>query len=166
MAGDTKTAAAKPKKARKTGGARSAARLGAVQALYQIEMEQKELTLDDVIKQFKEHRLGKTVDDLQFAKADTDFFSDIVKGGWDRRKEWDNTFLMMISEDWTINRLNSLTRAILRCAAYELSARIDVPRGTIINEYLDVAHAFHERSEVSFINGILDKTADKLRGPR
>ncbi len=146
------------------GGARSAARLAAVQVLYQTEMEHPELTIDRAVDQFVEHRLGEVIDGIELVRANADFFADIAKGGWGRRREWDNTLILFLAEGWTVNRLNALTRAILRCACYELAARIDVPRGAIINEYLDVAHAFHDRSEVSFINGILDQLANRLRG--
>ena len=158
----TKKSGGKPKR----GGARSASRLAAVQALYQTEMEQPALTIDQAISQFIDHRNGETIDEVEMVAFTPDFFKDIAKGGWDRRKEWDNQLILFLAEGWTVNRLNSLTRAILRCACYELTARIDVPRGSIINEYLDVAHAFQEKSEVSFINGILDKLADRIRGTK
>ena len=55
-------------------------------------------------------------------------------------------------------------KAILRAGAYELLARADVPLGTVITEYVDVAHAFYERREAGFVNGLLDAIAKDVRG--
>jgi len=153
--------AREPKKM-KNGGPRSAARLAAVQALYQLEMS------DDpkpalVIEEYIRHRLGAEIEGDQYVEADQDLFADITEGGWGRRAEWDEAITPCLSSDWSLERLENIIRAIFRAGAYELAARPDVPTAVIINEYVDVAHGFYERSEAAFVNGVLDKLAKSLR---
>lgn len=151
-----------PAPKQKVGGPRSAARLAAVQALYQLELSD-EPQVPSTVKEFIEHRLGAEVDGEQFVDADSNLFSDVVTGGWDRREEWDQLIMPCLSKDWSLERLEPIVRAIFRAGAYELSARVDVPTAVVINEYLDVAHAFYERTEASFVNGVLDKLAKNIR---
>lgn len=146
----------------KKGGPRSAARLGAVQALYQLEMSDDPRP-DVVIEEYAEHRLGKEIDDEQYTDADADLFADIVKGASERQEEIDEKVIPCLNEKWPFKRLERLIRAILRAGAYEILARPDVPTAVIINEYVDVAHAFYERKEANFVNGILDKLAREHR---
>jgi len=149
-------------KQQKQGGPRSASRLAAVQALYQLELSDEPKT-ELTVQEFIEHRLGAEVEGDQFVDADSDLFADIVKGGWDRSEEWDRLVTECLTKDWTLERLEPVVRAIFRAGAYELSARVDVPTAVVINEYLDVAHAFYERTEASFVNGVLDKLAKNIR---
>lgn len=146
----------------KPGGPRSAARLAAVQALYQLELSE-EPQAPATVKEFVEHRLGAEIEGDQFVDADSNLFSDVVTGGWDRREEWDNLVTPCLSKDWSLERLEPIVRAIFRAGSYELTARVDVPTAVVINEYLDVAHAFYERTEASFVNGVLDKLAKNIR---
>lgn len=150
------------KNKQKKGGPRSAARLGAVQALYQLDMADKP-NVKVVINEFSNHRLGKEIEGDQYGKADMDLFSDIVDGAFTRLDEIDTTIKPFLTADWPFERMQKLLRAILRAGCYELIARPDVPSPVIINEYVDVAHAFYERTETSFVNGILDKMAKEVR---
>ncbi len=143
------------------GGARSAARLAAVQALFQIEANDSKHVL--VIKEFIDHRLGQIIDDDHFAQADTDLFSDIVSGIGKRQDDLDCQIKECLSKGWTMDRIESVGRAILRAGAYELIARPDIPTSVIINEYVDVAKAFFDDSTPGFINGVLDQIAKKNR---
>ena len=143
--------------------ARSSARLAAVQALYQREMQ--DIPVAPLIDEFHQHRLGITVDGERLAKADIVFFDDIVQGAAARGPEIDSLVADHLSAGWTLDRLDRPTRAILRAATYELLARPDIPKGAIINEYLEVAHAFNGQREVGFVNGLLDAVAKKVRGP-
>lgn len=143
------------------GGRRSSSRLAAVQALYQIEIG--ELSAQSVSDEFVRHRLGKIIDDDQFNSADSDFFSDIVIGVEKRSHEIDDFIKSSLSDDWTMDRIESVARAILRAGTYEIIARPDVPTSVIINEYVDVAKAFFEDSTPPFVNGVLDKLAKKIR---
>lgn len=142
--------------------ARSAARLAAVQALYQQEMEGTPLA--PLLHEFHLHRLGATIEDETYAEAEVDFFNDVVKGVDARREEIDALITANLAEGWAIERLDRPLRQILRAGAYELLARADIPTGSIINEYLDVAHAFYDKKEKGFVNGVLDSIARAARG--
>lgn len=146
----------------KKGGPRSAARLGAVQALYQLEMAE-EPKVKVVINEFSNHRLGQEIEGDQYSAADLALFADIVDGAFGRLPEIDGHIKAYLTPDWPFDRVEKLLRAILRAGCYEIVARPDVPTAVIINEYVDVAHAFYERTETSFINGILDKMAREIR---
>ncbi len=136
---------------------RSAARLAAVQALYQQEMEGT--ALPKLLHEFHHHRIGETIDGAELADAEIDFFDDVVSGAHARREEIDRLIVERLAEGWKLERLDRPMRAILRAGTYELLARRDVPVGTVISEYLDVAHAFYDKKEVAFVNGLLDSIA-------
>jgi N utilization substance protein B len=140
---------------------RPAARLAAVQALYQHEMEgtAKAKLLDE----FHQHRLGRAVDDEQFADADVDFFDDVVSGALARREEIDALLGEKLTEAWRIERLDKTLLQVLRAGTYELLARPDVPVGTAISAYLDVAHAFFDERDARIVNGVLDAVAKDVR---
>ena len=140
---------------------RSAARLAAVQALYQMEMEGTPLA--KLLHEFHEHRLGATIEDETYAEAEIAFFDDIVSGADARREEIDALIAERLAAGWSLERLDRPMRAILRAGAYELLARPDVPAATVINEYLDVAHAFYDKREAGFVNGLLDAIAKSTR---
>ena len=141
--------------------ARAAARLAAVQALYQHQMESTpEARLLD---EFHQHRLGAQIDDDVYAQAETAFFDDVVSGVLARRDEIDELIAGMLAEGWTLVRLDKTMMQILRAGTYELLARADVPTGAVISEYLDVAHAFFDRREAKFVNGVLDAVAKVVR---
>src|SRR6476659_8369113 len=140
---------------------RSAARLAAVQALYQQEMEGT--PLPRLLHEFHEHRLGATIEDARYHQAEQDFFDDIVTGADARREEIDGLISARLAEGWSLERLDRPMRAILRAGAYELVARADVPVATVISEYVDVAHAFYDKSETGFVNGLLDAIAKDAR---
>ena len=140
---------------------RSAARLAAVQALYQQEMEGT--PLPRLLHEFHEHRLGATIEDETYHDAEIDFFDDIVTGTHSRRAEIDRLIANRLAEGWTLERLDRPMRAILRAGAYELIARPDVPVGSVISEYVDVAHAFYDKRESGFVNGLLDAIAKEAR---
>ena len=141
--------------------ARAAARLAAVQARYQHQMESTpEARLLD---EFHQHRLGAQIDDDVYAQAETAFFDDVVSGVLARRDEIDELIAGKLAEGWTLVRLDKTMMQILRAGTYELLARADVPTGAVISEYLDVAHAFFDRREAKFVNGVLDAVAKVVR---
>lgn len=143
-------------------GSRSAARLAAVQALYQREME--DTPVPGLLHEFHQHRLGATIGDVRYLDAETEFFDDIVGGTVSRGEEIDELIRARLAQGWSIDRLDRPMRAILRAGIYELLARPDVPVKTVINEYLDVADAFYGKREKGFVNGLLDSAAKDLRG--
>ena len=140
---------------------RSAARLAAVQALYQQDMEK--IPLPILLHEFHHHRLGATIEDVEYADAEVDFFDDIVSGVDARSDELDALIAGKLAQGWSLARLDKPMRQILRAGAYELVARIDVPTGTIISEYVDVANAFYDKREAAFVNGLLDAVAKDVR---
>ena len=140
---------------------RSAARLAAVQALYQHEMEKT--PIPQLLHEFHHHRLGATIEDVEYADAEVDFFDDVVAGAEARREEIDERIAARLSEGWSLARLDRPMKAILRAGTYELIARIDVPTGSIISEYVDVAKAFYDKKEAAFVNGLLDAVAKDVR---
>ena len=144
--------------------ARAAARLAAVQALYQHEMEATPIPA--LLHEFHQHRLGATIEDVEYAEADVTFFDDLVKGAAARAGEIDLLIEGKLASGWTLVRLDKPMKAILRAGTYELLARGDVPVGAVISEYVDVAHAFYEKRESGFVTGLLDAIAKDARGQR
>jgi len=140
---------------------RSAARLAAVQALYQHEMEGTPIAR--LLREFHEHRLGATIEDEQYVEAEQSFFDDVVSGADSRRAEIDEAIAGKLAEGWSLDRLDRPMRAILRAGTYELLARKDVPVASVISEYVDVAHAFYDKRESGFVNGLLDAVAKEAR---
>lgn len=141
---------------------RSAARLAAVQALYQQEMEGTPTA--KLIHEFHEHRLGATIEDVTYTEAEVLFFDDIVAGVLARREEIDRLIQAKLADGWNLERLDRPMRALLRAGTYELVARADVPRASVIDEYVDVADAFYDAKEKGFVNGLLDAIAKDVRG--
>ena len=142
---------------------RSAARLAAVQALYQMEMEATPLA--KLLHEFHQHRLGATIEDATYTEAEVAFFDDIVTGTDARRDEIDALITGRLAEGWSLARLDKPMKAILRVGTYELIARPDVPLASVISEYLDVADAFYDKREKGFVNGLLDAIAKDARSP-
>lgn len=142
--------------------ARSAARLAAVQALYQREMEATPIAR--LLDEFHQHRLGREIDDEgQMADAEVAFFDDVVRGVDARQEEIDQLLGDRLAKGWSLTRLDKTMLQILRAGTYELLARPDVPLGSAISEYVDVAHAFFDQREANFVNGVLDAVARSVR---
>ncbi|PLK28131.1 transcription antitermination factor NusB [Porphyrobacter sp. TH134] len=146
--------------------ARSAARLAAVQALYQQHMEGTALVR--LLDEFHQHRLGRTIDEdafdeAEYADAEVPFFDDVVRGVDARRDEIDALVTDKLAAGWTIARLDKTMLQILRAGTYELIARVDVPAAVTINEYVEVAKAFFDDGQAKFVNGILDAVAKGAR---
>lgn len=141
---------------------RSAARLAAVQALYQKDMEGTALAR--LLDEFHQHRLGREIEEGEhYAEAEVAFFDDIVRGVDARREEIDALITGKLAEGWTIRRLDKTMVQVLRAGTYELLARQDVTRATAISEYVDVAKAFFDDREAKFVNGVLDAVAKDVR---
>ncbi len=151
-----------PKKKARSGNARSAARLAAVQALYQLEMQGD--TIPKLLTEFHTHRLGATIGDVEYRAADTVFFDDLVTGVVARAEEIDALIVANLASGWSLDRLDRPLRQVLRAGVYELLARADVPTAAVIDEYIDVANAFYDAKEAGFANGLLDAVARQVRG--
>jgi N utilization substance protein B len=136
--------------------ARRAARLAAVQALYQMEMSGA--GADEVVREFIEHRFPEAV-----LPPDGDFFSAIVQGVPSHQVEIDRAIAGSLSQNWKLERVDSILRAILRCAVFELVDRREVPVKVVIDEYVAVANDFFGGEEPGFINAALDAIARRKR---
>lgn len=139
---------------------RRGARLAAVQALYQ--MEQTDANAETVIAEFVEHRLGRETD-ISPGEPDEEFFADLLRGVPKHQVEIDRSVARSLSANWKLERIDSILRAILRSATYELIGRKDVPAKVVIDEYVAMAHAFFGGEEPSFVNAVLDRLAHRKR---
>jgi N utilization substance protein B len=140
---------------------RGAARLAAVQALYQLEIGGGDIVT--VVQEFEAHRLGKEIDGVEYRQADPSWFRDIVAGVVGEQRTIDPMIHTALVQDWPLKRVDATLRAILRCGTYELLKRGDVPGKVIITEYIDVTRAFFEGEESKLVNGVLDRLAHEVR---
>lgn len=151
-----------PPKPQRNATARSTARLAAVQAVYQIEMTS--VSPASVVKEFNRFPLGdEATGDDALVDADETMFGELVTGTQNHLVELDAEISKVLSAEWPLERLEMVLRAILRVGAYELAFRIDVPARVVINEYVDIAHAFFAGKEPGMVNGVLDKLAHGIR---
>jgi len=146
-----------PRQADRQANQRGAARLAAVQALYQMEIGQR--SMEDTLGEFSAHRLGKEIEGEQYLPADADFFGQIVKGVIANQLEIDPMIDAALTGDWPVTRIDATLRALLRAGAFELLHRRDIPAGVVINEYVDVARAFYDNDATALVNGVLDAVA-------
>jgi len=151
---------AKPKEAGKA-NKRGAARLAAVQALYQMEIAGT--GINEILAQFESHWLGREVEGAQYLPAEAAFFRDIVSGVVREQRQLDPLIDEALSKSWPLKRIEAILRAALRAGAYELEHRRDVPARAVVAEYADVAAAFVERDETGMVNAVLDQLARRLR---
>ncbi|MAU20444.1 MAG: transcription antitermination factor NusB [Martelella sp.] len=146
----------------KTANQRGAARLAAVQALYQMDIGGTALA--DVLAEYEVYRLGKEVDGDTYLKADSAWFRSIVTGVVKDQKTLDPMIAGAISEGWTLSRLDSTLRAILRAGVFEIVSKPDVPTAVIVTEYVEIAAAFFEGEEGKLVHAVLDRIARRERG--
>jgi N utilization substance protein B len=140
---------------------RSAARLAAVQALYEMEIAGK--SLKETMAEFEAFWIGGNIEGVQYKAAEIAFFNDILSGVLAAQAPIDRTIDQTLSKGWPLARIDAVMRAILRAGAYELKARADVPARVAITEYADVAGAFFGSEEVGMVNAVLDALAHHLR---
>ncbi len=139
----------------------SAARLLAVQALYQMSVNQEPAA--QVIAEFLKHRVDESLEGLKHGAVNRELMTELVQGVSDQADTLDDMLAAVLDEEWTVERLEILLLALLRAAAFELSERVDVPARVVISEYVDLANAFFDGRETSFVNGLLDRLAHILR---
>ena len=139
--------------------ARRVSRFSAVQALYQMELAGADA--ETVLREFLDFRFGREPE--EYREPDRDFFGDLVRGVPHHQAEIDRAIAKCLADGWRLSRLDSILRAILRLATYELVARRDVPAKVVIDEYMEIAHAFFDKDEPGFVNAALDKIAHRKR---
>lgn len=144
-----------------TANKRGAARLAAVQALYQMDLTEARLL--DVVSEYENLRLGQELDGDRYVDADAGWFRGVVSGVVAEQKSIDPVIHAALTPDWPLSRIDTLLRAVLRAGVFELRSRKDVPARVIITEYVDVAKAFYGEDESRMVNGVLDTVARKLR---
>jgi transcription antitermination protein NusB len=140
---------------------RGAARLAAVQALYQMDIAGT--GLNEILAEFESHWLGREVEGAQYLPAEAAYFRAIVEGVVHEQRRLDPLIDKALSDGWPLKRIETVLRAVLRAGAYELDRRSDVPARTVISEYVDVANAFVDRDETGLVNAVLDQLARQLR---
>jgi N utilization substance protein B len=140
---------------------RGAARLAAVQALYQMDIAHT--GLNEILAEFESHWIGREVEGEQYLPAEAAFFRDVVGGVVREQRKLDPLVDDALARTWPLKRIEAILRAVLRAGAYELDHRRDVPARVVVSEYVDVAHAFVEREETGMVNAVLDQIARKLR---
>jgi len=162
MTEDKKKQARKPAKgSEKKANRRGAARLAAVQALYQMDIAGA--GINDIFAEFESHWLGGEVEGHRYLPAEAAFFRDIVSGVVRDQGRLDPLIDDALSKGWPLKRIDAILRAVLRAGAYELEHRKDVPGRVVVSEYVDVAHAFVESEETGMVNAVLDQIARQFR---
>lgn len=141
---------------------RGAARLAAVQALYQMDIGGTGVL--EVVAEYEAFRLGQEVDGETYLKADAAWFRSIVAGVVRDQTKIDPLIKSALQDDWALSRLDSTVRAILRAGTFEILERKDVPIPVIVTEYVEIARAFFEEDEPKLVNAVLDRIAKQMRG--
>ncbi len=153
---------ARPQPAPRAANKRGAARLAAVQALYQMDVAGTGLL--EIASEYEAFRLGKEIDGQVYREADAQWFRAILAGVVDNQTVVDPVIRQALTEDWPLSRLDSTLRAILRAGVYELMKREDVPVAVIVSEYVDIAKAFYSEDEPKLVNAVLDRVSRRVRG--
>ena len=152
--------AAAPKDGRRA-NRRGAARLAAVQALYQMDLAAT--PLGEILAEFESHWMGREVEGEEYLPAEAAHFRDVVRGVVAEQRRLDPMIDAALAQGWPLKRIETVLRAILRAGAYELDCKRDVPARVVVSEYVDVAHAFVDREETGMVNAVLDQLARQLR---
>ena len=140
---------------------RGAARLAAVQALYQMDIAST--GVNEILAEFESHWIGREVEGAQYLPAEAAFFRDVVSGVVREQRSLDPLIDQALAAGWPLKRIEAILRAVLRAGAYELGHRSDVPARVIVSEYVGVANAFVDKDETGMINAVLDQIARQLR---
>jgi N utilization substance protein B len=140
---------------------RGAARLAAVQALYQMDLAGT--GLNDIMAEFESHWIGREVEGAQYLPAQKAFFREIVTGVVREQRALDPLIDASLAKGWPLKRIEAVLRAVLRAGAFELAHRADVPARVVIAEYADVAAAFVGAEETAMVNAVLEDLGKQLR---
>jgi transcription antitermination protein NusB len=146
-----------PRKANRRG----AARLAAVQALYQMDVAGT--GLNDILAEFESHWIGQEVEGEQYLPAQKTFFRSLLTGVLNEQRRIDPIIDDALSKGWPLKRVETMLRAILRAGAYELICVNDVPARVVVTEYADIGSAFLDKDETGMINAVLDQLGRQFR---
>ena len=158
---ENERAQAEPQLTSRQRRARTVARLAAVQALYQLELAGE--GVETVITEFSNHRFDADIEGEALAEADEAWFADIVRGVIAGQKDIDASVKARLASNWRLERLDATLRALLRCGAWELTHKIEVPKEIVIDEYVELAKAFFDEGDAKFVNAALDGVARDVR---
>ena len=158
---ENERAQAEPQLTSRQRRARTVARLAAVQALYQMELAGE--GVETVITEFSNHRFDADIEGEALAEADEAWFADIVRGVIAGQKDIDASVKARLASNWRLERLDATLRALLRCGAWELTHKIEVPKEIVIDEYVELAKAFFDEGDAKFVNAALDGVARDVR---
>lgn len=158
---EVERAQAEPQLTSRQRRARTVARLAAVQALYQMELAGE--GVETVITEFSNHRFDTDIEGEPLAEADEPYFADVVRGVIDSQREIDASVKARLASNWRLERLDATLRALLRCGAWELAHKTEVPKEIVIDEYVELAKAFFDEAEARFVNAALDGVARDVR---
>jgi N utilization substance protein B len=150
-----------PKPVERKANRRGAARLAAVQALYQMDIAGA--GINDIFAEFESHWLGNEVEGDKYLPAESAFFRDVVSGVVRDQAKLDPLVDDALAKGWPLKRIDAIIRAVMRAGAYELEHRKDVPARVVVTEYVDVANAFVDREETGMVNAVLDQIARRFR---
>jgi N utilization substance protein B len=139
---------------------KTAARLAAVQVLYQMRLNNQEAK--SAVREFIDHRIGFNLDGDLFVPANPDLLTEIVMGVTERWADIEAIVSRALA-DGKKGEVETLLESILRAGTYELLANSKVDAGIIINDYLNITTGFYEGSETKIVNAILDKVAKSVR---
>ena len=151
----------KPVRETKPANKRGAARLAAVQALYQMDVTGAGLL--EIASEYETFRLGKEVDGDLYRDADPQWFRMVIAGVVDNQRQIDPVIHQGLPESWPLSRVDSTLRAILRAGVFELMKKKDIPVAVIVTEYVDIARAFYDAEEPGLVNAVLDRVAGRVR---
>lgn len=158
---ENERAQAEPQLTSRQRRARTVARLAAVQALYQMELAGE--GVETVITEFSNHRFDADIEGEALAEADEAWFADIVRGVIAGQKDIDASVKARLASNWRLERLDATLRALLRCGAWELTHKTEVPKEIVIDEYVELAKAFFDEGDAKFVNAALDGVARDVR---
>ena len=141
--------------------ARHSARIALVQALYQYEQTQANTTM--IAREFINHRFDNIDQETNYFSPDQSYFQKLMEAIPLKILEIDDEIQKYLQDNWKMERLAAVVRALLRSACYELMFEPLVPTPVVLNEYIEVARDFLDEREVKFVNGILDNIAKSVR---
>lgn len=158
---EAEKARAEPQLSSRQRRARTVARLAAVQALYQMELAGE--GVETVVSEFRNFRFDADIEGQPLAEADEEWFAAVVHGVVEDQRGVDEGVKARLASNWRLERLDATLRALLRCGAWELQHKPEVPREIVIDEYVELAKAFFDDAEAKFVNAALDGVARDAR---